>query len=281
MPGQDEEEVTFLKSVKKVKTDELGDTFTNGNTILIESILVYYHLIKVSPELALELSSLHTLPYVSNHLKKLSPKLAEDLATLPNNFTKKQDKTKPTNKKTGNTPKRFTPLEDASIKAAVKEAGECGVDYEALAKMLNRQKKSVMHRIETLERTGGVIENLQFTLVEDSMLLENLVIPQSRSLKLSEIVLLNHQCSNLAKDSAKPQEQWCADGLTGSSHGCCSTTPAPSTSGWRGCWQTTSPTPTPTSPVLTGPRWPKELNLLDTQKSVCVICTSGKVRRQG
>ena len=121
-----EEEVFFLKSVKKVKRDVLGNTSTNGNTNLIKSILVYNHLIKVSPDLAQELSSLHSLPYVSKHLKKVSPKLAKELATLPNNLTQRQDKTKPTNKKTGITPKRFTPLEDASIKAAVEEAGKCG-----------------------------------------------------------------------------------------------------------------------------------------------------------
>ena len=100
-------------------------------------------------------------------------------------------------------PKRFTPLEDAAIQAAVEEAGEDPVDSVSLAKILNKHKKFVTDRIKLLKRTGGILQNIQFTLEEDSMLLERLIIPRAESQKLSEIVLLHHHCSDLAKQLNK------------------------------------------------------------------------------
>ena len=196
---REEEEVTFLKSVKKVRKDVSEGP---SNTNMLESLIVYHHLKEVSPKIAEKFSNLHTLSLVSKYLKNLSPELANQLSTIQTsrkNFATE----KPEDKKTRKIPKRFTPLEDAAIKAAVEEAGEDAVDSASLAKMLNRHKKTVKDRIKLLKRTGGVLQNIQFTLEEDSMLLENLIIPRAESQKVSEIVLVAHHCSDLAKQLNK------------------------------------------------------------------------------
>ena len=196
---REEEDVTFLESVKKVKENVPE---APSNTDMVESLIVYHHLKNVSPKIAEKLSSSHTLRLVLNHLKILYPELAKQLSAIQAPH-RKFNTEKPVTKKTRIIPKRFTSLEDAAIKAAVEEAGEDPVDSVSLANMLNRHKKSVTDRIKLLKRTGGVLQNIQFALEEDSMLLDSLVIPQARSQKLSEIVLLQHHCSDLAKQLNK------------------------------------------------------------------------------
>ena len=196
---QEEKEVTFLDDVKKVRKDVPA---APSNTDMVESLIVYHHLKEVSPKIAEKLSNLHTSRLVSKYLENLSPELANQLSTIQTP-RKKFDTEKPVDKKTRKIPKRFTPLEDAAIKAAVVEAGEDAVDSASLAKMLNRHKKTVTDRIKLLKRTGGVLQNIQFTLEEDSMLLESLIIPRAESQKVSEIVLVPHHCSDLAKQLDK------------------------------------------------------------------------------
>ena len=192
---QEEAEVTFLKSVKKVKENEPEDP--TANIDIIEPLVVYHHLTEVSPKLAEELSTLQVFTLVLNHLKKVSPDLAEELAALDIS-DKTPGKKKITNKKAGVTLKRFTPQEDDTLKIAIKDAGEGNIDNVIdLAKRLNRPVRSVTTRIETLKRNGGIHKKMHFTLIEDVMVLEHLVIPRVGKEKLSEIVLRKHHYADL------------------------------------------------------------------------------------
>ena len=167
----EEEEVTSLESVKKVKENE--PECATANIDIMESLVVYYHLREVSPKLAEELSAVQVLPLVFNYLKKLGPELADELALMQislKNFGGK----KMANKKAGVSCKRFTPLEDEMIKDAIEEAGECKtVNVNDLAKRLKRQVKSVITRIGSLKRNGGIHKKMHFTLIEDVMVLEH------------------------------------------------------------------------------------------------------------
>ena len=172
----EEKEVTFLESVKKVKENE--PECASATIDITESLVVYYHLREVSPKLAEELSSAQVLLLVLNYLKKLSPELADELALMqisPKNSGEK----KMANKKAGVSCKRFTPVEDEMIKDAIEEAGkEKTVNVNDLAKRLKRPVKSVITRIDSLKRNGGIHRKMHFTLIEDVLVLEHLVIPR-------------------------------------------------------------------------------------------------------
>ena len=93
----------------------------------------------------------------------------------------------------------FTRDEDDLIKAAMEEAGNEKVDYQSLAELLNRQKTSVMSRVDIIKRTGGVKKTKKFfTLVEDLTLIETLIIPRLSTQKLSEFNLPTNQCVDLS-----------------------------------------------------------------------------------
>ena len=103
---------------------------------------------------------------------------------------------------TGIIRKKFTKAEDEVLHTAIKQAGK-EIDAASLAKTLDRPFKSVVNRINSLIRTGGVIKPLKFTLVEDTLLLETLVIPRVDTEKLSEIVLHKHQYADLTEQLGK------------------------------------------------------------------------------
>ena len=107
------------------------------------------------------------------------------------------------NKKTGITPKKFTPQEDRVINAAVEEAGGGPIDIVSIAKKLNRHRDSVNTRIKTLKRTGGIIKKTNFSLVEDIILLESLIIPRLATEKLSKIVLQKRHYADLSMQLGK------------------------------------------------------------------------------
>ena len=86
---EEEGDVTFLKSVKKVRKNA-PEAATN--TDMMESLIVFHYLEKVSPELARELSALHTLPLLSRHLTKVFPGLSGELPT-PQKSTNMSNKT--------------------------------------------------------------------------------------------------------------------------------------------------------------------------------------------
>ena len=216
-----EEEVTFQKSVKEVNSCQTEVVTIKAD--MIESLVVYHHLEEVTPNLAEEFSALHTFPRVLNHLKEVSPNLAEDLLSFqrisrqPPKMTedipvfwsktyKVSDKETPVNKKTGITPKKFTPQEDIVINAALEEAGGGPIDIVSIAKRLNRHRDSVNTRIKTLKRTGGVIKKTNFSLVEDIILLESLIIPRLATEKLSKIVLKKRHYADLSMQLGKSDQ---------------------------------------------------------------------------
>ena len=187
-------------SAKKLRKEDPEAVTTN--TDMVRSLIVYQHMKKVSPKLAEELSAFYILPHVSKYLQKISPEVAGQLQALQKT-QKKPDKGKAVNTKTGTIQKRFTRLEDEVLKAAIEEAGEKKVDFGALAKRLNRYKNSITERIETLKRNGGITKKMPFSLVEDTMILETLVIPRVGREKLSEIVLQKHHHADLTKQLGK------------------------------------------------------------------------------
>ena len=189
----------FFKYVNKVKRYQTETA--NKIADIVESLIVYFYLKEVSPKLAEELSTTHTFPLVSKHLKGKSTKLANNSSFQ--NSNKEAVKGKKANKKTNTIVKRFTPLEDKVIKAAIKETGEDNINLPSLVKRLNRPYKSVITRIASIQRNGGVHKQIWFTLVEDIMLLEKLIIPRVGKEMLSKIVLLKHHYTDLTKELGK------------------------------------------------------------------------------
>ena len=197
---QDEEEVTLLESVKKFGSNAIA---TNQSDML-ESLVVLQYLKEVSPTLAEEFADLHIFRQVSCHLKSVSPELAEELSDICKVKKKQNTEVKKLrNKKTGIVARRFTPQEDEIIKADIENAGEGTINISLLSKCLNRTTRSVQSRIEILERVGGNTSKTHFSLLEDIMLLERLVIPRVGSEKLSEIILQKHQFADLNKQLGK------------------------------------------------------------------------------
>ena len=194
----EDEEVTFLKYVKKVKRQtESADKIAD----IVESLIVYFYLKEVSPKLAEELSAIHTFPLVSGHLKGISTVLTRNSSSQ--NRNKIADKRIKANKKTSTIVKRFTPLEDKVIKAAIEETGENYINLPSLVKRLNRPYKSVISRIAVIQRNGGVSKKMRFTLAEDIMLLDKLIIPRVGNEMLSKIVLSKHHYTDLTKELGK------------------------------------------------------------------------------
>ena len=148
---------------------------------------------------------MHTFPLVSSHLKKVSSALVQSMFSSPNGH-KKSDTGKPSNKKNGTSCQRFTPKEDECLKAAIREAGEGAINASYLAKRLNRSHKSVSNRIESIKRNGGVIKQMNFTLVEDLLVLDRLILPRVGNEKLSKIVLKQHQYLELTRQFNKSKE---------------------------------------------------------------------------
>ena len=203
---QKEEEVTFLKAVKKVKRGE--SEAATAQYDMVESLVVYHHLREVSPKLADELSALQVFKFVLNHLKEVSPKLAKVLEVIQiSQRGNTSESKKMANRKAGVSAIRFKPQEDDLLKVAIKEAGEdTNVNVNDLAKKLNRPGKSVATRIKLLKINGGLHKKLNFTLIEDTMILESLVIPKVGTEKMSELVLHQNQCSELAKHLNKSSD---------------------------------------------------------------------------
>ena len=177
----------------------------DSTTESLATALVYKHLKEVSPKLAAEfsnsckvkLSSIKLQEVVAAWQKKKKP--LEDVKNCMK--TDKLDQRK-TNSKVGGETIRFTPQEDKVIMAIVKEAGESveDIDCSTLAHKLNRTHGSVFHRVRMLIRTGGWKEKRKsFSLVQDQILLETLVIQRLRNKKLSEVVLKQSCCTELAK----------------------------------------------------------------------------------
>ena len=195
----EEEEVIFLKSVKKVKKDSI----TTYQSDMLESLVVLQYLKEVSPTLAKEFSDSHIFHQVSCHLKNVFPGLAEELSTIYGVKKPVTEIKKLRNKKTGIVAKRFTPQEDEIIKAGIEDADEGFVNITLLSKKLNRTTRSIQSCIESLIRVNGDTKKTRFTLSEDILLLKRLVIPRVGSEKILDIILQKHQYADLTKQLRK------------------------------------------------------------------------------
>ena len=158
--------------------------------------VVYNHLNEVAPVLAKEFKTEHSFKRTELRLKEV---VRTAVKLKYNNRHVFAPSPKNKNYQLPGGKRSITPDEDDQIKAAIEEAGETKVNITALAKQLNRDYGSVKHRIELLKKTGGRKKvSRSFTLVEDYTLLETLIIPRISNEKLSEILLLEFHCTNLA-----------------------------------------------------------------------------------
>jgi len=108
------------------------------------------------------------------------------------------------NRTTGTKRRKFIAVEDDVIRAAMSQ-GE--IDSKEVAKQLNRCEKSVINRAEILKRTGGKkMKSCRFSLPEDLMILETLILPRLMDEKLSAITLTNQCVKELATQMNRGKE---------------------------------------------------------------------------
>ena len=100
------------------------------------------------------------------------------------------------NGKIGTRHRGYMEQEDAVIRAAMEEAGEGAIDCRAIAEQLNRKAGSVASRVYILNREGKK-EMKAFTLEEDMILLEELIVPRLKLEKLSDFKLKLPHCAEL------------------------------------------------------------------------------------
>ena len=107
----------------------------------------------------------------------------------------------------------FTEQEDTVIRAAIEEAGDGKVNCKAISEILKRHPGSVSARVSILKRDlgGRVMTKFKhYTLDEDLILLEELVIPRLRTEKLSELKLRPADYAELGKQLGKSRlgQRW-------------------------------------------------------------------------
>ena len=196
MIGNFELDVSEEYSKLNEETRKYG-RYPDSTTESLANAIVYKHLKEVSPKLAAEFANSFRVKFSSVKLQEVvagwqkKKKPLEDVKNCMKTVIRK------TNSKTGGKTIRFTPQEDKVIMEIVREAGGSveDVDCSALAKKLKRSHGSVFHRVRMLIRTGGWKEKRKsFSLVQDQILLETLVIQRLRNEKLSEVVLKQSCC---------------------------------------------------------------------------------------
>ena len=74
------------------------------------------------------------------------------------------------------------------------------IDFNALAKRLDRGFRSIQNRIESLKLNGGIHKYKNYSLSEDYLILDTLIIPRLKQEKLSRIVLSNCHYETLAME---------------------------------------------------------------------------------
>ena len=173
--------------------------------------LVFNHLKKVSPILAEEFGTMfhcmqNTLPLqdVINHYdstakpKQISGcrRVSADVKTKAASILTKTFIAESQNKKIGRgslrTGKQFIQSEDKVIKDALKKPEEYdqNVNFGDNAKQLQRESGIVRRGAELLKRTGGKRTMKNYTLVENQVIIEILVIPRPSKEKLSQILMV-------------------------------------------------------------------------------------------
>ena len=169
---------------------------------IIKSV-VYNHLTKVSPKLAEKFSNKFAFSWSSLVVESVVECSYQELIAIGstkvgNNCTGRKILRKTNLRKTA---KRFSLLEDEVIKAALSKGLK--IDFLALSVQLKRNCDVLRKRAELLERTGGVIKKVNFTLIEDKTLIERVVLPKLKSEKLSEIVFRDYEIRPLIKELNK------------------------------------------------------------------------------
>jgi len=112
-------------------------------------------------------------------------------------------------RKIGATKRIYTEEEDTVIKAAMEEAGEGTIDFKAIARHLNRTLGSVRSRVSILGSGSGRGVKKPFTLLEDVILLEELIIPRLGGDKLSELKLKSCDFAELTERFGKSERAAC------------------------------------------------------------------------
>ena len=159
----------------------------------LTAALVYNHLSEISPKLAAEFASSCNVQLSSIKLQEVVAAWRKKSLQSVKNCKKfaKLDQQK-TNNKVGGKAIRFTPKEDKVILAIVQEArlGVKVIDYASLARKLDRTYSSVCNRVSIFMRKGGgKTKRNSFSLIQDQIILETLVIPRLRNKKLSRVIL--------------------------------------------------------------------------------------------
>ena len=209
----------LAKSVEKLRNEKKRRLVIEENSMRVNKKQKYC-VEDAEPQDARKLSTDELImALVFNHLKVVTPKLAEEFCTsfyFSNTTLKLEDivesfdeidirmkSNKPNETKSvkKHARKAFSFQEDDIIKAAMSKVVNGKVDCNFLAKQLNRTYRSISCRIEVLKSTGA--KKKTFTLIEDQMILEQLVIPRLNGEKLSEIVLHGHQYAELTKQLNK------------------------------------------------------------------------------
>ena len=103
------------------------------------------------------------------------------------------------NRPTGFNIRRFSLAEDEVIREVMTNT-KGKIDFNALAKRLDRGFRSIQNRIESLKLNGGIHKYKNYSLSEDYLILDTLIIPRLKQEKLSRIVLSNCHYEKLAME---------------------------------------------------------------------------------
>ena len=108
------------------------------------------------------------------------------------------------NNKRGYKRKNFTPEMDSVIKAAMADGD---INCCLVAKQLNRSQSSISNRVKLLKMTGGARREVRrFTLTEDIVILESLVLQRVNKEKLYNIVLHYQSIKEVAEELGRIPE---------------------------------------------------------------------------
>ena len=181
-------EVVVIESAVE-ETREVGGEHRRETVMLNDDLtaaLAMKYMMKVAPELVKELQEKQKVPEVAATLEEVVKAYKPRKRRTVNQKKEAGEK----GVKSGFKRRNFTPEEDAVIKEAIAD-GE--INFAKIARQVNRTVPSIHNRVRWLKRTGGVkLGTKQYTLTEDLIILETLVLPRMKKTKLSKIVLFNN-----------------------------------------------------------------------------------------
>jgi len=196
MVKEGREEVMVIERAAKETREVVGED--GRETVMpnddLTAALVMKYMKKVAPELLKELQEKQEVPEVAATLEEVV-KVYKPRKKRTVKLKKLAEKE--VGVKSSGVRRNFTPEEDAVIKKAMDD-GDINLAHGRgclvmVGRQLNRTTASLHNRVLWLKRTGGVkLENKRFTLTEDLIILEALVLPRMKKSKLSKIVLFNN-----------------------------------------------------------------------------------------